>query len=126
MLDNRYWTDGPTAPSAETAIEQARGEWERMYRDNEAAGRETPVVDVPASLGDTARASVEATTELARRGRSRSYVVNIDLAALEAAYQADLARLAAAAAAAAHEAKPTPAQQSSRSRRRQRRPAGGN
>lgn len=122
MLDNRYWTDGPTAPSAETAIEQARGEWERMYRDNEAAGRETPVVDVPASLGDTARASVEATTELARRGRSRSYVVNIDLAALEAAYQADLARLAAVS----HEAESPPAQQSSRSRRRQRRPAGGN
>lgn len=99
MLDRQYWTDGPTAPSADTAIEQARGEWERMYRDAQAAGREVPVVDVPASLGDVARASVEATSELARRGRTRSFVVNIDLRALEAAYQAEQARLAAIQAA---------------------------
>lgn len=115
MLDRQYWTDGANAPSAETAIEQARGEWERMFRDAQAAGREVPIVEVPAALGDVARASVEATTELARRGNRRSYVVNIDLAALEAAYQADLARRAAQAA-------PPPIR---RSRRRSRRPAGG-
>lgn len=117
MDDPKYWDN--RGVSSETAIEQARDQWQRMYRDNEAAGRETPVVDVPASLGDVARASVEATTELARRGRSRSFIVTIDLAALEAAYQAEQARLAAEQRAAQELAHSKPV------RRRTRRPAGG-
>lgn len=77
-------------PSAETAIEQARETWLRGYRDAQAAGREIPVVDVPRELGDVARTSVEATTDLARMGGRRSYTVNIDLRALEAQRQARL------------------------------------
>ena len=90
MIDNRYWDN--TGVSADTAIEQARGEWERMYRDAKEAGREIPVVDVPASLGDVARSSVEATTELTRRGNRKSFIVNIDLRALEQAARAEEAR----------------------------------
>ena len=75
-------------PSETTAIEQAREVWMRGYRDSVEAGREVPVVDIPASLGDSARTSVEATTELARRARSRSWTVNVDIRALEAARKA--------------------------------------
>lgn len=93
MIDNRYWDN--KGVSSDTAVEQARGEWERMYRDAQAAGREVPVVEVPRELGDVARASVEATQELTRRGNRRSFVVNIDLRALEAAARAEEARRAA-------------------------------
>lgn len=72
-------------PSAETAIEEAREVWQRGYRDAMAAGREIPVVDVPRELGDVARSSVEATQSLTRLGNRRSYVVTIDLRALEVA-----------------------------------------
>lgn len=98
MIDNRYW-DNSKGPSADTAIEQARGEWERMYRDNQAAGRETPVVEIPREMGDVARASVEATQELTRRGNRRSFLVNIDIRALEAAARAEEARRQAEAEA---------------------------
>lgn len=72
-------------PSEEQAIDEARETWQRGYRDAIAAGREVPVVDVPAELGDTARASVEATRELSRLGNRRSYMVSVDIRALEAA-----------------------------------------
>lgn len=88
-------------PSESQAIEEARETWQRGYRDAMAAGREIPVVDVPAELGDTARASVEATQELARLGNRRSYVISIDLAAMERDRLARLARAVEAAASAA-------------------------
>ncbi|HEX9117831.1 MAG TPA: hypothetical protein VGA61_17315 [Anaerolineae bacterium] len=72
-------------PSEAQAIEEARETWQRGYRDAVAAGREVPVVDVPAELGDTARTSVEATRELSRLGNRRSYIVSVDIRALEAA-----------------------------------------
>lgn len=75
-------------PSEETAIEEARETWQRGYRDAIAAGREVPVVDVPAELGDTARTSVEATQSLTRLGNRRSYIVSVDIRALEAARKA--------------------------------------
>lgn len=118
MIDGKYWDDaGAGAPSADTAIDTARDQWQRMYREAEAAGREIPVVDVPASLGDVARTSVEATTDLARRARSRSWVVNVDIRALEAAYHAELARQAAQAAAEAAVQAAAPPKHSRRSRR---------
>ena len=83
-------------PSESQAIDEAREVWQRGYRDAVAAGREVPVVDVPASLGDVARASVEATTELARLGNRRSYTVNVDIRAME---QRRVERLALEAAA---------------------------
>lgn len=84
-------------PSAETAIEEARETWVRGYRDALGAGREIPVVDVPRELGDVARTSVEATTDLARMGGRRSFTVNIDLKALEARRQARLVTAAKSA-----------------------------
>lgn len=78
----------PTAiPSESDAIEQACEVWQRGYRDAQAAGREIPVVDVPAEYGGAARMSVEATQRLAQLGNRRSYIVSIDLAALERARQ---------------------------------------
>lgn len=73
------------AVSEHTAIEQAREVWERGYREATAAGREIPVVDVPADLGEGARYSVEATQGLTRLGNRRSYTVSVDLRAMEAA-----------------------------------------
>ena len=101
-------------PSAEQAIDEARETWQRGYRDAMAAGREIPVVDVPGALGDTARASVEATQELARLGNRRSYVISIDLAAMERDRLTRLARAVEAAASAAAKG-----QRPSRRKRRQ-------
>lgn len=75
-------------PSESQAIEEARETWQRGYRDAVAAGREVPVVDVPADLGDAARTSVEATQELSRLGNRRSYIVSVDIRAMEAARRA--------------------------------------
>lgn len=79
--------DAVAVPSESDAIEQACEVWERGYRDAMAAGREIPVVDVPAEYGGAARMSVEATQRLSQAGNRRSYIVSIDLAALERARQ---------------------------------------
>lgn len=102
-------------PSEETAIEEARETWQRGYRDAMAAGREIPVVDVPAELGDTARTSVEATRELTRMGNRRSYIVSVDIAALEAAR-----RSRESSAAASKQSPATKQQRSPRKRSRKR------
>lgn len=99
-------------PSADDAIEEARETWVRGYRDAQEAGREVPVVDVPASLGDAARTSVEATQSLTRAGNRRSYVVSVDLKALEAA------RIAREHAAASKQRPATPRKSGQRSTRR--------
>lgn len=88
-------------PTEETAIDEARDAWAKLYRERTDAGREVPIVDVPRELERTAdgqepdpsqkaaweyaaRMSVEATDDLGRRARSRSYLVPIDLRAMEA------------------------------------------
>lgn len=76
----------PTPAEADNAIEQARGEWERMARDAQAAGREIPVQEIPRELApESFRASADATAGLMRAANRRSFIVGIDLRALEAA-----------------------------------------
>lgn len=87
-------------PTEETAIDESRYVWEKLYRERTEAGREVPIVDVPRELVRTAdggepdaaqragwefaaRMSVEATTDMARRAGRRSVVVAIDLAEME-------------------------------------------
>lgn len=86
-------------PSEDTAIDESRDAWMKLYRERTDAGREVPVVDVPRSLGAAARYSVEATDDMARRARSRSYLVNIDLAAMRRAQEERAAQVARADAA---------------------------
>lgn len=89
----------PSPAEADHAIEQARGEWERMARERLDAGREIPVQEIPRDLApDSFRASADATADLMRRAQRRSYTVSIDLAAMEAARIARAAVLAASAA----------------------------
>ena len=89
----------PSPAEADHAIEQARGEWERMARERIEAGREIPVQEIPRDLApDSFRASADATADLMRRAQRRSYTVSIDLAAMEAARIARAAVLAASAA----------------------------
>jgi len=78
----------PAASGENEAIEQARYLWAREYRATLDAGREVPVVDVPREIGAAAHYSVEATTELARRGSARTFGVAVDLRAMEAARRA--------------------------------------
>lgn len=76
--------------SAADAIETARSEWQRMYRDATDAGREVPVVTIPKELApDSFKASADATAELSRLAGRRSYLVSIDIAALERRRAAD-------------------------------------
>lgn len=84
-------------PTEETAIDESRDAWMKLYRERTDAGREVPVVDVPRELGAAARYSVEATDDMARRARSRSYIVNIDLKALRMAQEERAAQAAQAA-----------------------------
>lgn len=77
--------------SAADAIETARHEWQRMYRDATDAGREVPVMTIPKELApDSFRASADATDELSRLAGRRTFGVSIDLAALEARRRAHL------------------------------------
>lgn len=80
-------------PIRAESIEEVRGTYERMVRDRQAAGREVPAQPVyldglSREDQETARQSVEASQELYKRAQRQSYVVAIDLKALEAARKA--------------------------------------
>jgi hypothetical protein len=59
--------------SANDAIEEANYMYAKMYREEMEAGREIPVVDIPASLGADAIYSVEAGDKMIREANKRHY-----------------------------------------------------
>lgn len=69
----------------EDAVALARDEWARHARDIERSGREVPVRELPPETGDLGRQSCEATAELGRASRSRTYGLSFSLAEMERA-----------------------------------------
>lgn len=78
-MDSSYYPPHRKAPvvSESDAIEDCCETYEKMVRDVEKAGRELPIVDVPASLGDSARISVETGEKLIRRAHRRTFFINL-------------------------------------------------
>jgi len=84
----------PDRKRDETEVaEEVRETWLRGAMDMIQAGREVPVRELPADLGDAAVLSSEATSGLYRRASTRRYVVNVDIAALERKRQERLAEV---------------------------------
>ena len=73
MLDPEYGYKGP-AVSAHDAIEQANSKYEEMVRTELENTRELPIVDVPATLGDSARTSVEVGDRIIRKAHTHSFI----------------------------------------------------
>lgn len=69
--------------SEHDAVEMARSKYVEMARAAQRAGRELPAVGIPASLGDVAKYSVEASQELLRQSGRSSFTVSVSLRELE-------------------------------------------
>lgn len=74
-LPPEYGYKGPRV-SEDDACEEARYMYAKMAREEYNAGRELPVVDVPAEMGENAYRSVEAGDELLRMARTKRYMLS--------------------------------------------------